>query len=604
MSFDGWSNSPFLCPVPLNDPSTICQFIRDNCDRDNFKYLELYYCSGMDAVVPGWLLALVFLALIGMLFFVLGFLASNSLTPNLTYLASLLNLGEKLAGVTLLAFANGSPDILSTWVAMNSGSTGLAIGELLGSANFALTVVIGTMAIVRPFTVDYASFVKDVTLFLVLIVLSLLFLFDGKIKLYESVAMCLLYVIYIAVNFFSPEKLLAETHPKLHDGTSAETQSTAVDAFDQNIESLESGRSFRLSLADSIKLAFRTCDLNHLKNYYRADDSEFQHSPDRQRSPEIQVPQVPAQIVITPAEDDEFVPQEPQSDGMLTPPDLSRSSSVSSNASISTILSAEPVPVTWKSKLVPNYGRLVSRNKPFESIYNIATLPLACLVNVAVPTPANSPKELALNVRLFHFQLVLAPMVLLHQVSVRTVEIAAVLELLNVLVLSTWNSLYVRIFPAVSSIAGFLGGLNLITAVAAEIVALLKNIGVIYRVNESLLGLTILSIGNSIGDLITNSTLSSLGLALTGLHACFGSPLLYILLGVGLNSLIVNLRTGESVEFQVDAHLKLSSFSLITILLLYIVVVPLRNWKVDKLVGYLAVLFWVAVTMLNIYFIN
>ncbi|KAG7692160.1 hypothetical protein KL951_005069 [Ogataea haglerorum] len=594
MTIAAFANSSRTCPVPPGDAQTACQFILDTCDRSNFKYLELYYCSGFLSQMPAWVIVGMLMVLISTLFFVLGFLASNCLTPNLTFLARLLNLGEKLSGLTLLAFANGSPDILSTWIAMNSGSTALAIGELLGSANFALTVVVGSMAIVRPFTVDYTSFVRDVALFLTLVVLSLLFLLDGKIKLPESIAMCLLYATYILISFLSPDKLLAETRPKVQDHTSAETEATAVDAFEQNIESLETGQSFRLSLADSIKLAFRTCDLKHIANYCRGESGD-----EPVQTGQYDVP-LPLHIVITPADDD--TPQSPVSDEdrLLPPARLSRTSSVASAASITTILSAEPVEVSWKTKLVPNYGRLALRNKPFESLFNIATLPLAFCINLAVPTPANSRREFDLNVRLFHVQLLLTPLVVLHELSSHVLQLTAALFAANLVFSALGHSVYRRLFPAISALVGFVNVLNLITAAASEIVNILKNTGTIYGVDESVLGLTVLSMGNSIGDLITNSTLSSLGLALTGLHACFGSPLLYILFGVGLSSLVVSIKTGSPVEFTVDNHLKLSSFSLVFILLIYITIVPLRNWKVDRLVGYIAVFFWIAITSLNV----
>jgi sodium/potassium/calcium exchanger 6 len=45
-------------------------------------------------------------------------------------------LSETTAGVTFLAFGNGSPDVFSTFSAMNQGTFSLAIGELLGAATF------------------------------------------------------------------------------------------------------------------------------------------------------------------------------------------------------------------------------------------------------------------------------------------------------------------------------------------------------------------------------------------------------------------------------------------------------------------------------------
>ncbi|QPG74552.1 hypothetical protein FOA43_001883 [Brettanomyces nanus] len=302
------------------------------------------------------------------LFVLLGLLASDYLTPNLTYLAALFHLDEKMAGITLLALANGAPDISSTYAAMRSNSTSLAIGELLGSANFELTMVIGCMALVKPFTVQYSNVLKDLVIFAVLILLSLMFLSDGKITLVESILML--------------------------------------------------GLTYKLTLSDSLKFG--------------------------------------------------------------------------------------------------------------------------------------------------HF--------------------------------------YLSIFEPVSSIAGFISVLDLISKSAFIIVAILKDVAATYNIKESLLGITVLSLGNSIGDLITNVTLASLGLSLTGLHACFGSPLLYILFGVGFNSLIVRLtNSGEPIHFEIDSNLKVTAYSILFTLLFYMIAIPAMGWKVNRFIGSVVVLIWVSVTAYNAY---
>ena len=84
-----------------------------------------------------------------------------------------------MAGVTLLAFGNGSPDVFSTFIGMKTGSGGLAIGELIGAAGFICSVVAGSMALIRPFSVPRYSFLRDVGFFLVASCFSMIFLIDG-----------------------------------------------------------------------------------------------------------------------------------------------------------------------------------------------------------------------------------------------------------------------------------------------------------------------------------------------------------------------------------------------------------------------------------------
>ena len=134
---------------------------------------------------------------LGFLFSTIGIAASDFFCINLSTIANVLGLSESMAGVTLLAFGNGSPDVFSTFAAMNTHSGSLAIGELIGAAGFITAVVAGSMAIVRPFKVAQKSFVRDVSFFIVAASFSMVFLADGHLLLWESAVMVGFYVFYV-----------------------------------------------------------------------------------------------------------------------------------------------------------------------------------------------------------------------------------------------------------------------------------------------------------------------------------------------------------------------------------------------------------------------
>ena len=104
-----------------------------------------------------------------------------------------------MAGVTFLAFGNGSPDVFSTFAAMSSHSGSLAIGELMGAAGFITAVVAGSMALVREFKVGKKTFVRDVGFFIVAASFSMVFLADGALHLWECCVMIAFYVFYVVV---------------------------------------------------------------------------------------------------------------------------------------------------------------------------------------------------------------------------------------------------------------------------------------------------------------------------------------------------------------------------------------------------------------------
>lgn len=108
-------------------------------------------------------------------------------------------MSESIAGVTFLAFGNGSPDVFSTFAAMKSHSGSLAVGELIGAAGFITAVVSGAMAIIRPFKVAKKSFVRDIVFFIIAVCFSMVFLANGSLDLWECAVMVGFYVFYVLV---------------------------------------------------------------------------------------------------------------------------------------------------------------------------------------------------------------------------------------------------------------------------------------------------------------------------------------------------------------------------------------------------------------------
>ncbi|KAK1088223.1 hypothetical protein LTR48_001811, partial [Friedmanniomyces endolithicus] len=171
-----------------------CAFVKEHCAEDEAgfaAYLDIFYCRLPHAQPVAFFLLVAWL---GVLFSTIGIAASDFFCINLSTIAAILGMSESMAGVTLLAFGNGSPDVFSTFAAMSTNSGSLAVGELLGAAGFITAVVAGSMALIRPFHVAKKSFVRDVGFFVVAAAFSMLFLWDGRLQLWECIAMVVFYV--------------------------------------------------------------------------------------------------------------------------------------------------------------------------------------------------------------------------------------------------------------------------------------------------------------------------------------------------------------------------------------------------------------------------
>ena len=66
---------------------------------------------------------------------------------------------------------------------------------------------------------------------------------------------------------------------------------------------------------------------------------------------------------------------------------------------------------------------------------------------------------------------------------------------------------------------------------------LLKTLGLLTGLPTTLLGLTVLAWGNSIGDLMANTSIAKKGFVEMALTGCYASPLFNVLLGLGLSTL-------------------------------------------------------------------
>ncbi|CAN3363740.1 hypothetical protein DICA4_E12662 [Diutina catenulata] len=133
-----------------------------------------------------------------------------------------------------------------------------------------------------------------------------------------------------------------------------------------------------------------------------------------------------------------------------------------------------------------------------------------------------------------------------------------------------------------TGIIGIVSSLILTGNVSVEILQMLKNLGLIWRMSEFILGLLVFSIANSLNDLITNLAMSAYN-PVYGINACLGTPLLNILLGVGFNGLVVLHQLGESsMSFELNPRVIFATGLLMVLVAgtwLYLVA---NRWRFDR----------------------
>uniref|UniRef100_A0A667H6T7 Mitochondrial sodium/calcium exchanger protein n=1 Tax=Lynx canadensis TaxID=61383 RepID=A0A667H6T7_LYNCA len=142
---------------------------------------------------------------------------------------------------------------------------------------------------------------------------------------------------------------------------------------------------------------------------------------------------------------------------------------------------------------------------------------------------------------------------------------------------------------------GFLTSALWINAAATEVVNILRSLGVVFRLSNTVLGLTLLAWGNSIGDAFSDFTLARQGYPRMAFAACFGGIILNILVGVGLGCLLQISRSHAEVKLEPDGLLVwVLAGALGLSLVCSLVSVPLQCFQLNKVYGFCLLLFYVS----------
>ncbi|KAJ2278855.1 hypothetical protein EV176_001688, partial [Coemansia sp. RSA 451] len=150
---------------------------------------------------------------LSLLFIWLGVSASEYFSPNISTLAKLLHLPESLAGVTLLALGNGAPDLSSTYSAVRAGSAALAIGQIVGSAAFIVSVVVCATTLAVPvYKVSRLSYLRELCFFVATVSMVAIIVLSERLTQTMAVFMVALYAAYVltvVITAYYEEKCLA-----------------------------------------------------------------------------------------------------------------------------------------------------------------------------------------------------------------------------------------------------------------------------------------------------------------------------------------------------------------------------------------------------------
>lgn len=182
-----------------SDDGLTCKFIRKNCDPSYYAFAKLYYCSVLFRhVFTKTCLVLVDILCVVLLLFTLSTVVSSFLFPNLRKISEVLRISDHVLSFCLIPLTNAFPDLVNYHVVLESNSAELVLGQMLGSVLIIFTIIIGSIALIAPFSVKNSRWIIGDYLWMLMISLALLLILsDGQITVRESFAMAVVYGLYV-----------------------------------------------------------------------------------------------------------------------------------------------------------------------------------------------------------------------------------------------------------------------------------------------------------------------------------------------------------------------------------------------------------------------
>lgn len=265
------------------------------------------------------------------------------------------------------------------------------------------------------------------------------------------------------------------------------------------------------------------------------------------------------------------------------------------------LLSATPDNLSEISVAAPNAPNQQDLNQQDPNLWNrwlvltqLYLAPMFCVLSFWIQSPSDLPSKW---------------LVLPFLISMLTSTI-----LLIPFLVATTPTHRPNYFRALLSAAGFVVSIAWISTIASQVVGALKALAVICNMSHAIMGLTIFAVGNSLGDLVADITVAKLGYPVMALSACFGGPMLNILLGIGLSGSYI-LVTGahhhqhkhpgselryKSYQIEVGRTLIVTGFTLLLTLVGLLIAVPLNKWVLSKRIGVALIALWVTTTIINV----
>lgn len=582
--------------------------------------------------------------------------ASDYFSVTLADISSRWKLNDNFAGVTLVALANGGPDIFCAIIGLTStGNASLSMSALLGGSLFVSSVVLGSVAILCPCNVNGLYFMRDAT-FLFMTVGTVAYLGSRKsVDIFSAISLCLLYLIYLVAVVVTP--CIEHRHSNQQRDQPDDTLSRgklrqsamwtqylsdeAVGEYSPPIHARISSSKPQSPGEQPGGYKFLIFDeyVDYQPTRPVPDDKElFGQYPKREsmtgRSNEAtmnlpgesQNQSFASEIIwdFHPDENRQSTAKKPlMSEKSKFPLDGVANRSAEMNQLQESLLvgtSDDIVPHESRSgrfslvstarhefsnfRLIRRLVKKWSESTTFQKIQLIAEYPFVTAMELSITTT----HEEMWNKRNAVIQPLVVPIfmpvVFGQSHYLFTIQFAigyVVCVIISALLLFFSTNSHPPCHPIFLHTWSFLGCILCVTWIfllSGELVFCLTSVGRILNIPSFYLGLTILAWGNSVGDFFANLAIAKKGLGPMAVAGCYGGPTSNILIGLGVSlSYICYRNYPQRSSFELDHSAYISIVYTLVALTLSIIFTVRHQFRVDATLGYMLVSIYILYTV-------
>ena len=134
-----------------------------------------------------------------------------------------------------------------------------------------------------------------------------------------------------------------------------------------------------------------------------------------------------------------------------------------------------------------------------------------------------------------------------------------------------------------------------IYVVANELLVILESLGDAWGLNKAIIALTVLSWGNSVGDMVSDIVVARQGYPAMAVGACLGSPMLNLLIGLGISlTFAPEQLKNKCYALPSEPAVSLAFLFLLISLVSTLIIIPACRFRGFKVYGVYLILLYVA----------